>query len=67
MKELATEYPGILDPYFAKENARGGSKWLSGRSAIPGAWTLTYLKAGGQWVYLYRAVDKQGKTVESYL
>ena len=27
----------------------------------------TYLKVGGQWVYLYRSVDKQGKTVESYL
>jgi transposase-like protein len=26
----------------------------------------TYLKVGGQWVYLYRSVDKQGKTVESY-
>ena len=26
----------------------------------------TYLKIGGQWMYLYRAVDK-GKTVESYL
>src|SRR5689334_15824638 len=30
-------------------------------------WTLTYLKVGGQWVYLYRSVDKGGKTVESYL
>jgi transposase-like protein len=27
----------------------------------------TYLKVGGQWVYLYRSVDKRGKTVESYL
>jgi transposase-like protein len=27
----------------------------------------TYLKVNGEWVYLYRAVDKQGKTVESYL
>ena len=24
MKELAAEYPGILDPYFARVNARGG-------------------------------------------
>jgi len=36
---------------------------MSGRLAIPG----TYLTVGGQWMYLYRAVDKQGKTVESYL
>jgi transposase-like protein len=27
----------------------------------------TYLKVVGQWMYLYRAVDKQGNTVESYL
>ena len=27
----------------------------------------TYLKVRGRWVYLYRAVDKQGKTVESDL
>jgi len=27
----------------------------------------TYLKVRGEWVYLYRAVDKHGKTVESYL
>ena len=24
----------------------------------------TYIKVRGQWVYLYRAVDKQGRTVE---
>ena len=24
MKELASQYPGILDPYFARVNARGG-------------------------------------------
>jgi hypothetical protein len=29
MKGLATQYPGILDPYFAKENARGGPTSLS--------------------------------------
>jgi transposase-like protein len=27
----------------------------------------TYLKVSGRWMYLYRAVDKLGKTVESYL
>jgi hypothetical protein len=24
----------------------------------------TYIKVKGQWVYLYRAVDKQGRTVD---
>ena len=27
----------------------------------------TYLKVRGQWVYLYRAVDKQGRTVDFLL
>jgi transposase-like protein len=27
----------------------------------------TYVKVKGQWVYLYRAVDKQGRTVDFLL
>jgi transposase-like protein len=27
----------------------------------------TYVKVGGQWMFLYRAVDQRGRTVESYL
>jgi transposase-like protein len=27
----------------------------------------TYIKVGGQWMYLYRAVDARGRTVESHL
>jgi putative transposase len=27
----------------------------------------TYIKVKGQWVYLYRAVDKQGRTVDFLL
>jgi transposase-like protein len=27
----------------------------------------TRLKVGGQWMFLYRAVDERGRTVESYL
>jgi transposase-like protein len=26
----------------------------------------TYIKVRGQWVYLYRAVDKEGRTVERF-
>src|ERR1700751_4503687 len=53
--------------YVTSQSSRNAGKPMSVRSAIPGAWTLTYLKVGGQWMYLYRAVEKQGKTVESYL
>ena len=27
----------------------------------------TYIKVGGRWVYLYRAVDKAGRTVDFFL
>jgi transposase-like protein len=27
----------------------------------------TYVKVGGRWMYLYRAVDERGRTVESHL
>lgn len=27
----------------------------------------TYIKVGGEWKYLYRAVDKQGNTVDFLL
>src|SRR3954452_20824486 len=27
----------------------------------------TYTKVGSQWMYLYRAVDERGRTVESHL
>ena len=40
-----------------------------GRYARPlgGSWRMdeTYIKVHGQWVYLYRAVDKAGQTVVS--
>jgi DDE domain len=35
--------------------------------ATPGAWTRAYLKVKGQWVYLYRVVDKAGRTVDFFL
>src|SRR5437016_2640524 len=42
-----------------------------GRYARPlgGSWRMdeTYLKVGGRWVYLYRAVDKAGRTVDFFL
>jgi len=43
--------------------------WQAHERPVGDSWRCdeTYLKVRGDWVYLYRAVDKQGKTVESYL
>lgn len=49
----------MVCPGIRKKLARYGRK--AGRS-----WRVdeTYLKVRGRWVYLYRAVDKEGKTVD---
>jgi transposase-like protein len=43
--------------------------WQAYERPVGDSWRCdeTYLKVKGTWVYLYRAVDKRGKTVESYL
>jgi putative transposase len=44
---------------------------LRDRYALPvgNSWRVdeTYLKGRGQWVYLYRAVDQQGSTIDFLL
>ncbi len=43
--------------------------WQAHERPVGDSWRCdeTYLNVRGRWVYLYRAVDKQGKTVQSYL
>ena len=43
-------------------------KWYL-RSPLHRSWRVdeTYVKVKGQWVYLYRAVDKHGATIDFYL
>ena len=44
-------------------------RWQRYARAVGGSWRMdeTYVKVRGEWVYLYRAVDKAGKTVDFYL
>ena len=44
-------------------------RWNRFARPIGGSWRMdeTYVKVRGEWVYLYRAVDKAGKTVDFYL
>ena len=44
-------------------------RWKRFARSVGGSWRMdeTYIKVRGAWVYLYRAVDKQGWTVDFYL
>jgi putative transposase len=53
------EYAPKLEESFSKRHKRPvGISWRMDE---------TYIKVKGQWVYLYRAVDKEGKTVDFLL
>jgi putative transposase len=43
-----------------------GKRWQQYVRPVGGSWWMneTYVKVRGEWVYLYRAVDKAGKTVD---
>jgi len=44
-------------------------RWNRYARSVGGSWRCdeTYIKVKGEWMYLYRAVDKAGKTVNFYL
>jgi transposase-like protein len=44
-------------------------RWNRFAHGVGGSWRMdeTYVKVRGEWTYLYRAVDKAGKTVEFHL
>jgi hypothetical protein len=51
-------YPGVSE-----------KRWNRFARLVSGSWRLdeTYVRVKGEWIYLYRAVDKAGKTVDFYL
>ena len=44
-------------------------RWSRYARPVGGSWRMdeTYIKVRGSWVYLYRAVDKAGRTVDFFL
>ncbi|HEX8279219.1 MAG TPA: DDE-type integrase/transposase/recombinase, partial [Segetibacter sp.] len=43
--------------------------FLKRRKTVGNSWRMdeTYIKVKGEWMYLYRAVDKEGNTVDFLL
>ena len=48
-------------------NWSGACAGTSSRPTTRGGWTLTYVRVKGKWVYLYRAVDSSGATIDFLL
>ena len=44
-------------------------RWNRFARPVGGSWRMdeTYIRVKGEWMYLYRAVDKAGKTVDFYI
>jgi transposase-like protein len=44
-------------------------RWSRYARPVGGSWRMdeTYIKVGGRWVYLYRAVDNAGRTIDFFL
>ena len=44
-------------------------RWNRFARTVGGSWRMdeTYVRVKGEWMYLYRAVDKAGKTVDFHL
>jgi putative transposase len=58
IQKWVVHYSPKLEASFRKQKKTTGSSWRMDE---------TYINVGGKWVYLYRAVDKEGKTIDFML
>ena len=63
VQRWVVHYAPRIEKVFRKNKKRIGNRWRLDWSGIP----ETYIKIKGEWKYLYRAVDKQGKTIDFLL
>jgi transposase-like protein len=74
MTEIAWEFGVLVAPstilrWVARYATEFQQRWQFFEQRVGRSWRAdeTYIKVRGKWMYLYRAVDQRGKTVESYL
>lgn len=58
IQRWVVDYSPLLLEEFKKKKKKVSSSWRMDE---------TYIKVKGKWLYLYRAVDKEGKTIDSML
>lgn len=63
VQRWVVHYAPRIEKAFRKIKKRTGMRWRMDWSGIP----ETYIKIKGEWKYLYRAVDKQGNTIDFLL
>ena len=61
--------PSTILRWVVRYSVEFEQRWRAFEKSVGGSWRAdeTYVSVGGKWMYLYRAVDEHGKTVESYL
>ena len=74
MAKIAWELGVLVSPstilrWVVRYSTEFEKRWRRFELRVGGSWRAdeTYIKVRGSWMYLYRAVDQHGKTVESYL
>lgn len=74
LAEMAAQFGILVAPstilrWVVRYATEFEQRWQPFERRVNGSWRAdeTYIKLRGRWVYLYRAVDSRGKTIESYL
>src|SRR3954447_18754739 len=61
--------PSTILRWVIRYSTEFEKRWRAFERSVGRSWRAdeTYVSVGGKWMFLYRAVDQHGKTIESYL
>ncbi|MCP4989202.1 MAG: IS6 family transposase [Colwellia sp.] len=61
-------YHATINRWVVKYSPQLAARFMKKRKRIGASWRMdeTYIKVKGKWMYQYRAVDKEGNTVDCY-